>query len=47
MWMSQFLQLLSEKFGDDYSQRSGQEPALSEAVDATLLASKRNSIFKI
>ncbi|XP_061345628.1 uncharacterized protein LOC133291385 [Gastrolobium bilobum] len=38
-----FLRLLSEEFGDDCSQRSDQELALSEAVDAMVLSLEKNS----
>ncbi|CAL0311475.1 unnamed protein product [Lupinus luteus] len=37
------LRLLSEEFDDDYSQRSDQELALSEAVDAMVISLEKNS----
>ncbi|KAK7252945.1 hypothetical protein RIF29_37261 [Crotalaria pallida] len=38
-----FLRLLSEEFDDDYSERSDQELALSEAVDAMVISLEKNS----
>lgn len=37
------MRLLSEEFGDDYSQRSDQELALSEAVDAMVISLEKKS----